>query len=52
MELNRLRPETKIKVFKTILDSTVTYGAEIWETTEHMRKRLLFRLHIFMFSTA
>ena len=38
----QLRPETKIKKYKTILESTVTYGADVRETTDHMRKILLF----------
>ena len=33
-------PEKKIKIYKTIAESIVTYGAEVWWTREPIRKRV------------
>lgn len=31
---------TKIKIYKSIVESIVTYGAEVWATTEQLKKKL------------
>ena len=36
-----IRQETKIRIYKTIVESIVTYGAEVWEMTESLRGKLL-----------
>lgn len=37
--INQTTPETNINC-KTIVESGITYGVEVWETPEHKRKRL------------
>lgn len=36
-----IRPEIKIRIYKTLVESIMTYGAEVWELTEQLKKRLL-----------
>lgn len=38
---NQIKEDTKIRIYKSIVESIVTYGAEVWETTEQMKKKLL-----------
>ena len=40
---NQQRPETKINIYKTTVESIVTYGAEVWGTTEHIRQKITSR---------
>ena len=38
---SQIKNNTKIRIYKTIVESIATYGAEVWETTEQMKKKLL-----------
>jgi hypothetical protein len=35
-----IRKDIKKRIYKTIVESAVTYGAEVWTTTQNMRNRL------------
>ena len=35
-----IRKDTKKKIFRTIVESTATYGAEVWTITQNMKNRI------------
>lgn len=37
----QIRPEIKIRIYKTLVESIMTYGAEVWELSEQLKRRLL-----------